>query len=285
MTFKNDETVVIVRGDYPSNVLPWLLAEKNRGLKVKMIDLIDPTVDGLKKVIPTNAKLLNLSYVTFDTGRKIDLISMGKFLKERGIYFVVDLTQAFGGLNLTAEELKYIDVFSCSSYKWLTGPYGHAFGYVKSELIDQIQYTNASWTKSPNSKNANDLVHYTIETLPGARKFDRGQPANMLINAALEASLEVLSEIGLQPIQNHNQKIRDFFLENYPKNKYQLITPPDHMGNIIALKLLSGDSEKILTELKHQNIDISMREGKLRISFHLFNTMKQVETIIKALDI
>jgi selenocysteine lyase/cysteine desulfurase len=223
--------------------------------------------------------------VTFDTGKKQNLIEIGKLCKERDILFVVDATQALGGMPITAEELKYIDVLACSSYKWILGPYGHAFGYFSKRAQELIDHSSANWILSPNSKVVYSLLDYTTETLPGARKYDRGQAANPLTNACLEASLDFLNTIGLDNVQKHNAEIRDYFLENYPKKKFGLITPNDNMANIVCMKANGIDSIQLERELKHNNVDISVRQGNLRLSFHIFNTKEQVDTLIKALDI
>ena len=104
--------------------------------------------------------------------------------RKKGILFVVDGTQGFGGMKLSAEEIENLDIFICSSYKWLLGPYGHAFGYFRKEAQERVKHQNANWVKSPNSKVVYSLLEYTTETLPGARKYDRGQTSNFLVNAA-----------------------------------------------------------------------------------------------------
>ena len=102
----------------------------------------------------------------------------------------------------------------------------------------------------------------------------------------LSASMCFLKDIGLDNIARHNAYLRDYFLEHYPKKKYSLITPRDGLGNIICLKAVGGTDSRALEEkLRRENIDISVRQGNARISFHIFNTEGQVELLIKALDI
>lgn len=284
--FQDEDIVVTFKGDYPSNVLPWMLPAKKWGLKHVMLENPLPDADWLRENLPIKTKLLDISHVAFDTGRKVDLVSIGKLCAERDIIFVVDATQSFGGMPITKEELSYIDVLACSCYKWLLGPYGSSFAYYSDRMIELIGSKSGNWITSPNSKHVWNLLDYTTESLPGARKFDRGQTPNMLINAALEGSLEVLSKIGLDYIQENNQKLRNFFMDNLPYNKFSLVTPKDRsmVGNIVSIQAKSGDSLQLEAELKHYNIDVSVREGKLRLSFHLFNTQKQLETLIKVLD-
>lgn len=285
---KKDETVAAIDKDYPSNILPWMLAQERGRLNFELLDLggeVVPNADWLKENLPKNTKIFNMSHVTFDTGKKMDLLSIGKLMRERGILFCVDATQSLGGMPITSEELELIDVLTCSSYKWMLGPYGHAFAYFSDRALELIQHQNANWITSPNSKVVYNLLDYTTETLAGARKFDRGQAGNFLPMACLEASLELLKELELPEVQKHNQGLRDYFLENVPQNKFELITPAEHMANIVAMKCKSVDSITLERELKFRNIDISVRQGNIRLSFHLFNTKEQVEALLAGLDI
>jgi cysteine desulfurase / selenocysteine lyase len=286
--FEKGDCVVAINRDYPSNILPWMLAQKNRGIQFESLELgkeLIPTVKWLKEKLPANTKVFNISHVTFDTGKKVDILGIGKFCRERGILFCVDATQSLGGMPITSEELAVIDVLACSTYKWCLGPYGTAFAYFSQEAISKIQHTTGNWVVSPNSKVVTSLLEYTTETLPGARKYDRGQGSNMLANACLEAGLDIILEVGLEDIAVHNASVRDYFLENYPRKKFQLITPTDFMGNILSLKAVSSDSVTLERELKFRNIDVSVREGNVRLSFHLFNSKSQVDSLIRALDI
>jgi len=286
--FKSGDVVCSIDKDYPSNVLPWMRAVETRGINFKLLELgkeIVPTAKWLAQVLPKECKIFDCSWISFDTGKRINIIEIGKLCRERGILFLLDATQAFGGMPITTEELSYVDIMACSSYKWMLGPYGHAFGYLSKEAIDLIQHTSGNWIVSPNSKVVYNLLDYTTETLPGARKFDRGQAPNMLTNSALEAGVEFLQEVGLDNVKEHNESLRNRFLENYPKKKFQLITPTDHMGNILALKAVAADPIDLERELKYRNIDVSVRQGNVRLSFHIFNTPAQVDKLVEGLDL
>lgn len=288
-TFEKGDRVAAIDKDYPSNILPWMLAERHNKFSFDKISLgteIVPTPEWLERNLKPQTKIFNMSYVTFDTGKKMDLVSIGKYLKSKNILFVVDATQALGGMEITQEELSYIDVLTCSSYKWMLGPYGHAFAYFNQRAQDSIYHLNANWILSPNSKQVYNLLDYTTETLPGARQYDRGQAANLLCSGCLEGSLSFLQEVGLEKIREHNLEVRDYFLEIYPKTKYNLVTPLEHMGNIVCLKASNqGDSIALEAELKKRNIDVSVRQGNMRLSFHVFNTKSQVEELVKGMDI
>jgi cysteine desulfurase/selenocysteine lyase len=285
--FEKGDHVAAIDKDYPSNILPWMLAEKNfKQFTFDRIELdqVAPTAEWLEKKLHPQTKIFDMSWVTFDTGKKMDILSIGKMLRSKGILFIVDATQALGGMDITPEELSYVDILTCSSYKWMLGPYGHAFAYFNQTAQDKIYHRNANWILSPKSKVVYNLLDYTTETLPGARQYDRGQAANLLCSGCLEGSLSFLNEVGLSTIQKHNAEIRDYFLEHYPQDKYSLVTPREYMGNIVCLKASNADSVALENELKSRNVDVSVRQGNIRLSFHIFNTKSQVDELIKALD-
>ena len=106
----------------------------------------------------------------------------------------------------------------------------------------------------------------------------------MLTLACLEASLDFLNKVGLAAIETHNAGVRDHFLDNFPKKDFKLLTPKESMGNIICLKSLNIDPFALEKEFTQANIDLSIRQGNLRLSFHAFNTKEQVEFLIKVMS-
>jgi len=287
--FQEGDRIAAINQDYPSNILPWMVAEKNTHATFDLLNLGDqnlPTVEWLQQNLSPKTKIFCVSYVTFETGKKVDILGIGKYLRDQDILFCVDVTQALGGMVISEEQLKYIDVLSCATYKWMLGPYGHAFAYFSDRALEKVRQTTGNWIVSPNSKHAHNLLNYTTDTLPGARMYDRGQSPNMLLMSCLEGSLDLLNNLGLENIEAHNKSLRDHFLSNYPKKKFELIAPLENLGNILSLKTKSLDiALEVEKNLKNKNIDVSVRQGNIRLSFHLFNTIEQVDILVDALDI
>jgi selenocysteine lyase/cysteine desulfurase len=279
--------VTVINKDYPSNVLPFMLNEERDKSKLQLLELpIEdlPTSSWLEKNIDPNTKVFCISWVTFDTGKRIDLADLGKFLKERNIFFIVDCTQGLGGLKLTNEEISYIDAISCASYKWLLGPYGHAFGYISKNAKFEVKHHNGNWITSANSTDVQNLLDYTTKTIDGARKFDRGQTANLLATSCLEKSLELLLEIGLDNIEKYNQKLVSHFIENLKSKNLKLLTPKNRPSNILCFKVIGGKTSELEEKLISNNIDVSIREGSLRLSFHLYNSLAQVNFLLNIIN-
>jgi cysteine desulfurase/selenocysteine lyase len=284
--FQSGDKVVLLEGDFPSNILPWMLNQERQGYEVCRLRqecFADP--DLLKRKLPVRTKILNLSHVMFNTGRCFDLEAIGSVCRERGVLFVIDVSQSLGGVQLTQEQVNHCDVIVGATYKWLLGPYGHAFAYWTDESLRAVSNVHLSWQTVQSGVDSRNLLNYTIEPLPGARKFDRGQAPNIIVMGMLEKSLELLNEIGLDSIENHNRALVSHFLDHLPKTQFEVITPIGSHRNIVCLRQrdLSSSSNPLEDVLRANGVDASVREGGVRLSFHLFNQISEVDELLEIL--
>lgn len=282
--FTGPTCVVTTKGDYPSVVQPWLLMEPRRGFDLVQLDedlFLD--VELLTVQLPAATKIICVSHVMFNSGKRVDLYQLGRLCRDRGILFVVDGSQAFGGLQVSAEEIALIDVYACATYKWLLCPYGHAMGYFSDRALATIDRTRAHWLTSPNAMDSNKLLSYTTEATPGARKFDRGQVPNMIALAMVQGSLELMRDIGLPWIERHNRDLVERFLARIPK-EYLVIGPRTLQSNIVCIRPPKSHAAETVEALKRRGIDVTSREGNVRLSFHLFNTPTQVDYLAQSLE-
>jgi selenocysteine lyase/cysteine desulfurase len=275
---KSGDHIALVEGEYPSDALSWMLAAERAGAIVDFYPAnraADP--ESWVKDFHPRTRVCNVSHVSFQTGTMLDIKSLGIALAERDILFVVDATQSFGGMPIDPSALALIDVMPCSTYKWMLAPYGQALCYWSEKAVARIAHMQAGWLTMPQSPH--NLTAYTKEVRPGARKFDRGQTPNVLTGRGLAASVGLLSELGLVNIYQHNQRLVSHFVENYSRQQYQLVTKGSG-SNILCLKANGMASAELQARLRQAGIDVSVREGNVRISFHLYNRMDEVDALL-----
>lgn len=281
---KGGDEVVLMDGDYPSAVLPWMVRGERNGFTLKMLpvaDFLDPRK--LERAITPKTKVVASSHVMFNTGLKLPAADIAKICREKEILYIADVSQSFGGMPLPQDLVENAGAILGVCYKWLLGPYGSAFGYFSPWALSSLKRTHASWLQNPNSQNSENLLVYSTKSLPGARKYDRGETATYLIMAALRGSLDVIAEFGLNKIAQHNAGLVKHFLGNVPK-KFELTAPEENRSNIICINQKGLDTSALKEKLAKENIDVSVREGSLRISFHIFNTKENVDHLLRCLN-
>lgn len=283
MELHPQDEILLLEGDFPSMILPWMVVAELKGLRLnflKLEEFMDPA--RFKKHLNGRTRLAACSHVLFDSGIQLPIAELAAHTKKAEVLFLADISQSFGGMRITPEILKNVDILVGVAYKWLLGPYGSAIGWFSERAQKEIRRTHASWQVSPNSVSAESLLDYTTEALPGARKFDRGQSSSPLINAGLQGAFETLEEAGLEKIERHNHKLTAHFLSNLPAG----FTPKaskDHLSNIVCIHPAEGNALELKSILAENGVDVSVREGNLRLSFHLFNTVEQVDKVLKLL--
>jgi len=273
------DEVLLMKDDFPSMILPWMVLSELRGFKVRVLPVAtfqDP--DRLKKEFTAQTKFAGCSHVMFNTGLQLPVGELGKIARAHGVLFMADISQSFGAMRLKKDVVENVDILVGVDYKWLLGPFGSAHAYFSNDALKRVQRTTGNWAASPRT-HAGNLLDYTTEVLPGARKFDKGQSSSFLITAALEGSLNLIAEVGLEKIEAHNFKLAEQFHKSLPKDYER----GAGVYPIVCIRPPNVDIAELKERLTKNQIDVSIRQGWVRVSFHFFNTPEQVDQILKVL--
>ncbi|MGH9724864.1 MAG: aminotransferase class V-fold PLP-dependent enzyme, partial [Candidatus Acidiferrales bacterium] len=79
----------------------------------------------------------------------------------------------------------------------------------------------------------------------------------------------------------HIGELTRALLEGARDLKIKVKTPPDSRGPLVVLQM--KDSDAVVKKFSSRNIVVSNRMDGLRVSFHLYNTMDDVRTVLEAL--
>ena len=250
------QVVVVPELEFTSNLFPWLVAESNgiRVVPVPLEDLVDRVAEG--------CDLVATSAVQSSTGEVVDLEAIRMAAREVGATTVVDATQAIGWLPIEAGQF---DVVVCSAYKWLCTPRGVAYMTISDRMRPRLTPTSAGWF-------AGEVVHDSYYGLPlrlakDARRFDIS-PAWFSWVGAASANLDLLS-VGIEKIHDHNVALTA---------KLAQALDLDSQGSaILSIKV---DESLDTATLPFQ---ASSRGGGLRVSFHLYNDLDDVDLVFETL--
>jgi len=278
------DDVIVMEGDYPSMVLPWMVAAENRGFELRRLPReVFQHPEKLKREIKSRTRFVGCSHVMFNTGLQLPIAELGRVCRQTGALFFADTSQSFGGMRITPDMIANVDGLIGVAYKWLLGPYGSAYGYFSDRALESIRRTHASWLVSANSQSTEFLLDYTTKTIPGACRFDRGESPTYLINAALSGALSVLQQVGLASIESHNLSLAREFMESLPKG-FDHLSDREYLTPIICVKPRAESAAQCKQRLAEAHVDVSLREGYLRFAFHFFNSSSQVQAVVGILS-
>lgn len=281
------DEILVMQCDFPSDILPWLWAQKERGVTVRQIDCKGPVITSseLKSAFSPNTRVFCTTWVNSFTGYSLDLASIGAACRDRDVLFIANLSQGLGSLPL--ENLVSVDAAVSVGFKWLCGPYGSGLLWVKPELRKRLRPAKAYWLSmmSTDELGRSDLT-VDLRDDRSARAFDIFGTANFLNSAAMTAALEHVFSIGLRAIHEHDAALVDAFVEGLDRHLYDLDSPeagPSRSSLIYISHRDRGRNGEIWRRLDEKGVHIARRAGSLRISPHLYNSRSDVERCLELL--
>ncbi|MGX7828235.1 aminotransferase class V-fold PLP-dependent enzyme [Actinokineospora sp. 24-640] len=235
-----------------SNLFPWLAND----LDVRMVPPCD-----IPEAIDKRTDVVAFSVVQSATGEVAPVAEIVAAARANDALVVGDATQAAGWLPLDAKQF---DVLAVSGYKWLMCPRGTAFCYFNARIRDRIRPIAANWYAGQGDASYGP----PLRLAPDARRFDIAVPWFSYVAAA--PTLELLVEIGVEPVHEHNLRLANLFRS--------------------GLGMDLGDTAIVCTSIQHAaerlaaaGIRVSSRFGRTRVAFHLYNTDRDVTRALRAL--
>jgi cysteine desulfurase/selenocysteine lyase len=301
--WKPETKIVTTLLEHHSNFMPWLRLAKHVGAE---FHTITPTEDGrllpemFAESIDENTAFVAFQHASNAIGTKHDvptIIRTIKSINPQCLVFI-DGAQGAGHLPLDVKSMG-CDFYSFSGHKGPLGPPGTGGLYVREKLLRRM---------APAEVGGGTIVEvtendYMLRSDHRARRWDAGTP-NIIGLIGLGAAVKYLNRIGLQKVAQQEHVLTRHLLDGlqYIPN-LTIYGPTDMTSKVGAVCFnidgwtshdvsLALDSQwKILTRAGHHCCQPMMKilgvldqhQGNVRASFHYFNLIEEVDTLIQAL--
>jgi len=280
--FSHGDNIVTAGCEFPANIYPWMNLQ-SAGVRLKMVpeDNGRVPVERLIEAIDARTRVVAISAVQFASGYRTDLKTLGKACQDKGVLLSVDAIQALGCVPIDVRAMN-IDFLSADGHKWLVAPEGAGIFYCRRELLGHLRPTEVGWLSMRSSVRS---TRYEFELRDDARRFDSGS-YNLVGITGLGGSLDLILDVGVENIWSRVRQLTDRLVTGLRQKGYRVIssrTPGEDSG-IVAFVSDTHDHEQIQRHLKaeHRTI-IAVREGRLRASPHFYNTMEEIEQLLRHL--
>ncbi|MBL8203176.1 MAG: aminotransferase class V-fold PLP-dependent enzyme [Blastocatellia bacterium] len=282
------DEVLLMKGDFPSAILPWLGLQK-RGVIVRFIEPRNSVmeVDDLLAHLTPATKLVCVTWVHSFSGFAVDAQALGAVCRAHNVLFVMNTSQALGARPFSVTTMP-VDAISNVGFKWLCGPYGTGFCWMRPELRESLDYNQSYWLAM---QTADDLAKEQSEVVLreglGARAYDVFGTANFFNFKPWTASLEYLLEQGIERIQAHDQQLVSRFIAGLDLDQYDLLSPregPERSTLIFISRKRKEQNAELYRSLIAQGIYPAFRNGRLRFAPHLYNTEANIDAALVALN-
>lgn len=277
------DVVVTPDREFPANVYPWMALAERRGLTYRRVPCANGLADEaslIRALDEPGVRVLSVSWVSFETGLKLNLQQLGAACRERGIYFVVDAIQGIGAASIAVREC-HIDFLACGGQKWLLSPWGTGFLYVRRELVQELVPHTVSWMAVKNSEDFTRLCDYDLNWYDDARRFEMITLPYQEF-AGLNASLELFESVGW-PVVHRLVADRADQLVRWAQGRSDitLVTPPDPQRRAGVIAIRPADPVAVSSRLHAAGVPHALREGMIRLAPHFYTSPDEIDRALK----
>ena len=245
-------------------------------------------IDELKSKIDKQTLFINICHVTSNNGNEMSVSEVGKIIKtiNPNIIYSIDACQSIGHINVNVKKFK-CDVLIGSGRKFLRGPRGTGFIFLRKMKNSLIK------PQIIDAHNSNINSKISIKSDHVFENFEYS-PA---LKIGLSESVKRINDIGIIKIEKNIKlksnyfrdklkKANDFFFHENKKKVSGINTLT--IKNRCPIKIYNFlISKKILTSLVEKRnffFNKNKKSNALRISFHYYNTYKQIDYLIKCIS-
>jgi cysteine desulfurase/selenocysteine lyase len=294
LPWKEGDRVVLFDGEFPANVTPWQRAAEEFGLELCWLSLdafhrsVDDGLAELDRFLERGVRVVAVSAVQYKTGLRMPLAGMAALCHEYGAEIFVDAIQALGA---TPVDVSWgIDYLSSGGHKHLMGTEGAGFLYVADRCAAALKPRLAGWLshEDPAGFLMGDepQLDYANPLKRGAQALEIGT-SNVIGLAALGASVELLSQLGVPAIHAHIDAYLDVLEAGLVDRGFR-----SHRGKVHALRstLLSVEVPpdvrltKLSAALRERGVVCNTPDGLMRFAPHWPNAHDEVPGVLAMMD-
>ena len=288
------DEVLVTEMEHHSNIVSWQLQAQKHGIVVKHLPITDDgklCLDNVEAYLTEKTKLLSIAHVSNVLGTVNPVEQIIKIAHEHGIPVLVDGAQSAPHMKIDVQAMD-CDFFAFSGHKTY-GPTGIGVLYGKEEWLEKLppyqgggeMIDKVTWEKT------------TFERLPF--KFEAGTP-DYVATHGLAKAIEYMEGIGLDAIQQHEQELTRYCMEQLQSIDGMTIYGPSVINDSIADKdaVVSfnvGNIHHLDMGTLLDRLGIAVRtghhcaqplmdrlgiSGTVRASFALYNTKEEIDTLV-----
>jgi L-cysteine/cystine lyase len=284
------DEIIITTHEHVGNALPWLNRARLDDVVLKSFEpkkTAEEVIAQVRSLITSKTKVIAVPYISCTTGQVFPIKQLAKLAHDKNIFIFVDGAHALGMLPLNMLDLG-IDFFATCGHKWMCGPKGTGFLYIKKSLIDKVEanfvgaYSDTGWSLTPPK----------IEGFnPTAHRYDYGSQ-NTSLYAGFSAAIDFFNQIGMEKIKNYGFDLASTLQEELLKlsELVEVLTPTENQSRamMISFRFKNKDYKQFANYAAKNGFRIrQVPEANLnaiRVSTHLYNSKEEVFNFVKVVE-
>jgi len=269
------DNVVCAETEFPANVYPWENLRR-KGVEVRFVKAVDNRIlpEDVAAMMDRRTRLVTLSFVEFATGYRNDLDALAEIVHRGGALFCVDAIQGLGVFPVDVQKTP-VDFLAAGSAKWLLGPVGFGFLYIRQERLDDLDLTMTGWVGVEDWRN---FFRYDSPFRHDATRYEEGSLAPLML-LGFNQNVQRFLEWGVEDIGRRVLDLTAHLIAGLEDLGLTVISPharESERSGIVSF-LPKGDPAALAAKLAAANVVISQRGNFIRVSPHFYNNFAEID--------
>ncbi len=290
LPLKKGDEVILSTHEHVGNAIPWLNRARIDGLKIVLVELGKngtETLSNISQKVSSRTKVIAMPHIPCTIGHILPVKQIAKLANTLGAYSCIDGAHGAGMLSLDLRSMG-CDIYSGCFHKWMLGPKGSGFVYIKQSLLSSLD-THFAGAYSDNSWSfENAKLEFGGIRSDSAQRHAYGTQSDP-IHAAVLSSIEFIEKLGVKKVEktirNKGKRLCEQLLE-LPELEVLASTQANENGGIVSFKPKRKDYREMYQNLSRQGFRIrAVPESSIdciRVSTHIYNSDASIDQFVSA---
>ena len=283
LEYPSESNIVTTDLEFPSVVYPWL--RKRLGVEVRYVKNVNGKVliSDVERAVDDKTVALVVSHVEYTNGFRHNLGELAQIAHEHGAYLVVDVIQSAGAIQINLKR-DDVDFATASCYKWLLGPDGVGFLYVREDLIEEFEPPFVGWA-SVKHEVFETLGFWDIWSLKLSETASRFEVGSLSVASFVgaAAAIKLLLRVGITNVERRILTLTDHLISGLKELGLRLQTPEEKECRSGIVNFIVPNPERKMKELREKGVIVSARAMGIRVSPHFYNTEEEIDRLLAEL--
>jgi len=288
------DVILTTEVEYGNCYLNYLKLKEEKGIEVKIVPSDDDgniLLEKMEEMISPKVKLIAVTHIPTNSGLIMPGEEIGKIAKKHNILYLLDACQSVGHIPIDVKKIQ-CDFLSTTSRKYLRGPRGIGFIYVRKEVLKKLKPATLDMVTA----HWKDADNYDLDC--NIKMFEQWEKSFALV-LGFSKALSYLNDLGIENTWKRIQHLSTYLRSELEKiGGIEITDIGKNQCGIVTFSVAGISPEELVNALLQQGINLSASlrfssvldmdkrglAGVSRASIHYYNTEEEIDILVDKVE-
>ena len=292
--WETGDVILTTEVEYGNCYLNYLKLKEEKGIEVKIVPSDDDgniLLEKMEEMISPKVKLIAVTHIPTNSGLIMPVEKIGEIAEKHHILYLLDACQSVGQIPVDVKKIQ-CDFLSTTSRKYLRGPRGMGFIYVRKEVLEKLKPATLDMVTA----HWKDADNYDLDC--NIKIFEQWEKSYALV-LGFSKALSYLNNLGVENTWKRIQHLSSYLRSELEKiGGIEITDIGKNQCGIVTFSVAGVESEELVNALLQQGINLSSSlrfssvldmdkrglTGVCRASVHYYNTEDEIDILVEKVE-